>query len=152
MFKQTLGDSASRMVNTQILLARIKCYEGDYQAAREVATQVIEGQAAAQAAGKTDSLVTPGERLLVDTVDLALRRGADAEFDALLAKARELTLQPGDIVEVMELKGLSALRSGRRADGIRFLEEAFAESEKNAKLVSDRIRRQLRQAAALAAS
>src|SRR5215468_3133547 len=108
MFRQTLGDSASRMVNTQILLARIKCYEGDYQAARELATQVIEGQAAAEAAGKTDSLVNPGERLLVDTVDVALRHGTDAEFDALLAKAREMMLQAGDIVEVMEMKALTA--------------------------------------------
>ena len=42
-------------------------------------------------------------------------------------------MQAQDIVELMEMKALSALRGGRRDDGIRLLEEALAEAERNAK-------------------
>jgi tetratricopeptide (TPR) repeat protein len=150
MYMQTLGETASRVYNAQTLLARIKWYEGDTAVAGELARKIREGQAAAAAAGKSDSLLTPGELVLIDLVDLALRRAADDEFDGLVAKAREMVLQAMDIVEIMEFKALNALRAGRRADGVRLLGDALAEAEKNAKLISPRIRRQLDQASALA--
>jgi tetratricopeptide (TPR) repeat protein len=152
MYMQTLGETASRVFNAQMLLARIKWYEGDVQAAADVARGILEGQAAARASGKNDSLLTPGELVLIEMVDLALRRADDTEFDALVGKARELTLQAMDMVEIMEFKALAALRAGRRADGVRLLEAALAEADRSARLVSDRIRRQLNQATALAAS
>jgi tetratricopeptide (TPR) repeat protein len=152
MYIHTLGETASRVYNAQMLLARIKWYQGDFQAAHDLAKGIIDGQAAAQEAGKVDALLNPGERILIETIELALRHAPDGEFDALVVKGRELTLQAMDIVEIMEIKALTALRSGRHADGRRLLEEAFAEADKNAKLISDRIRRQLEQAGTLAAS
>ena len=59
-------------------------------------------------------------------------------------------MQAQDIVELMETKALSALRGGRRDDGIRLLEEALAEADRNAKLVSDRVRRQVERATTVA--
>jgi tetratricopeptide (TPR) repeat protein len=152
MYTQTLGETASRVFNALMLVARIKWYEGDFEVAAEVARKVLDGQAAAQAAGRTDSLLGPGERILIDMVDLALRRADDRAFDELIAEARRLTLQAQDVVEIMEVKALSALRAGRRADGVRLLEEAYGEADKNAKLVADRIRQQLARATARAAS
>jgi hypothetical protein len=61
-------------------------------------------------------------------------------------------LQPADVIELMEFKALSALRAGRRDDGIRLLEDAYAEAEKSAKVVQPRLRRQIDAAAARAAS
>jgi hypothetical protein len=52
----------------------------------------------------------------------------------------------------MEFKALSAVRTGRRADGIRMIEEAYAEADKSAKVVMPRLRRQLAHVTALAAS
>ena len=81
-----------------------------------------------------------------------MRGAGDAEFDALIAKGRELSMQAQDIVELMELKALSALRGGRRDDGIRLLEEALAEAERNAEVVAERVRRQLERATAVRAA
>jgi hypothetical protein len=55
-------------------------------------------------------------------------------------------MQAMDILELMETKALSALRAGRREDGVRLLEAALADAEQNAKLTSDRLRRQIQRA------
>ena len=78
--------------------------------------------------------------------------GDAAEFDELVVKGRRRTMQPMDIVEIMEWKALSALRAGRHSDGVRFLEEALANADHSARLMSVRIRAQLEQASARAAS
>jgi len=66
------------------------------------------------------------ERILLDGVDFFLRGEADARFDALIERGRALQLQPPDVVELMEWKGLSAVRAGRLPDGMGFLEQARA--------------------------
>jgi tetratricopeptide (TPR) repeat protein len=149
---QTFGENFGRVFSGQLLLARLKWYQGDVDAAREIATRVIQGQAEAESARKSDSLLTPEERIMLDMVGTALRSAPDHEFDALVQKGRSQTMQPMDIVEIMEWKALSALRSGRRADGVRFLEEALADADRNARLMLARIRAQLTQATARAAS
>jgi hypothetical protein len=85
---------------------------------------------------------------LLDALDLSLRSAPDADFDALAARGRELQLQPQEVVEIMEWKGIAALRSGRRAEGLQFLEEALAEANRTAKLAADRVRGQIAQALA----
>ena len=59
-------------------------------------------------------MLTGSERVVQDGVALGLRAGSAAEFDALIVRGRELALQPQDIVELIEMKGLAALRAGRR--------------------------------------
>jgi tetratricopeptide (TPR) repeat protein len=147
---QTFGETFGRVFSGQLLLARLKWYQGDVDAAREIATRVIEGQAEAEAANKSESLLTPEERIMLDMVGTALRNAPDSEFDALVQKGRSQTMQPMDIVEIMEWKALAALRNGRRADGVRFLEEALADADRNARLMLARIRAQLNQATARA--
>ena len=150
---QTLGPWANRVFNAEVLLARIKWYRGEVDAARELASRIADRQAEAQATGRPDALVSPTERILLDLVELAARRAPDAEFDALLAKAVELTCQEQDLLEILEVKGLSALRAGRRAEGRRWLAEAFAEAKRRqAKLVAERIRHQMDLAGARVAS
>ena len=118
-------------------------YKGDLDEARQIVQRVLAGQADAKANGRADAMLVDGEQVLVDAVDFFLRGVADAEFDRLTARGRELQLQPQDIVEIMEWKGLSALRAGRRDDGIRFLDQALAEADKTTKVAADRLRLQI---------
>jgi eukaryotic-like serine/threonine-protein kinase len=147
MFKRTVGEG-SRSESCEALLVRLKWYAGDPEAAGELLRALVARQTEAEASGRASGLLLTVERLVVDGVGLALRGAADAEFDALIGKGRELSMQAQDIVELMEMKALSALRGGRREDGIRLLEEALAEADRNARLVSDRVKRQLERATA----
>ena len=147
MLKRTVGEGA-RAESCEALLVRLKWYAGDAEAAGELLRALVARQTEAEAAGRASGLLLT-ERLVVDGVGLGLRGAADADFDALIAKGRELSMQAQDIVELMEMKALSALRGGRRDDGIRLLEDALAEADRNARLVSDRVRRQLERATAV---
>src|SRR5207248_4749744 len=128
--------------------ARLKWWMGEIAEAREVFAKVSAQQAAAEAAGSTEAILTGSERLLLDQVGVALGEGTAAEFDALIARGHELALQPQDIVELIEWKGLAALRAGRRQEAIPLLEEAVAMAEQKAPLVADRLRAQLNAARA----
>ncbi len=143
MYTQTMGESAARVANCEVQLARLKWYGGEVDVAAELVAKVLAQQAEALAAGQKDSLLNDSERLALDQVGLALRHAPAADFDALIARGHELALQPQDIVEIMEWKALSALRSGRRAEGIGLLQETLAQAEKTASLAVDRIRRQV---------
>lgn len=142
-YTQTMGASNARVVNCEVQLARLKWYGGDVEVAAEIVGRVTAQQAEAQAANQNDSLLTASERLALDQVGLALRQAPAADFDALIARGRELALQPQDIVELMEWKGLAALRAGRRTEGIAVLQETLVLAEGTARLTLDRIRRQL---------
>ena len=150
MFKRTIGDG-SRVDSCEGLLVRLKWAAGDTDAAAALLATLNARQAAAQAAGQSSALLLPNERLMLDALGLGLRAAPDAEFDVLIGKGREMSMQVMDLIELMEIKAASALRAGRRADGIRWLEEALAEADKNAQLTSDRLRRQLERATAPAA-
>jgi tetratricopeptide (TPR) repeat protein len=147
MFIQMFGADASRTANAEVLLARIKWYRGEVGSAAQIVQRVLARQDEAQAAGRADAMLNASERLALDVVDLALRPCAeletDAAFDKLIARARELSLQPQDVVEMIEFKALSALRAGRRPDAERYLADALAEAEKNAQLAADRVRSQI---------
>jgi eukaryotic-like serine/threonine-protein kinase len=148
LYVQSLGPGAARVANCEVQLARLKWYGGDPDAAAAIVAKVTSQQEAAQAAGETDSLLLGSERVTLDQVALALRQGTAEEFDALIARGRELALQPQDIVEIMEWKALTALRAGRREEGVRLLGEAVAEAERSARLALDRVRKRLAEATA----
>ena len=151
LYAMTQGDKSPRVAYSEVLLARVKAYRGDVEGARATVERITKMQAEIQAEGLDSALPADGKAQL-DGVSLWLSGASDAEFDALIAHARAFPLQPQDVIEIMEFKALSALRTGRRADGVRLLEEAYADADKNAKIVTDRLRRQLDQAQALAAS
>jgi tetratricopeptide (TPR) repeat protein len=143
MYAQSLGENAARAVSCELQLARLKWWSGDVAAAEEIFRKVTAQQAVAQAAGPSDAVLTGSERLMLDQVGVALGPGTAAEFDALIARGQELALQPQDIVELVEWKGLAALRAGRRDEAIPLFEQALAMAEEKARLVTDRVRAQL---------
>jgi tetratricopeptide (TPR) repeat protein len=126
MYLQEFGPTSRMTCAVEVQIARMTAYQGDLAAAEEAARHVIAIQAEAQAAGRNDAVFVEGERILLDAVDFFLRGEADEKFDALVERGRALQLQPPDIVEVMEWKGLSALRAGRATEGMAFLEQALA--------------------------
>jgi tetratricopeptide (TPR) repeat protein len=146
MYHQEFGPASRMGYGVEVQLARMTAYKGDLAEAEEITRRVVATQAEAQAAGRNDLVFVEAERILLDAVDFFLRGEADAKFDALVARGRELQLQTPDIVEIMEWKGLSALRAGRDADGRRLLAEALAAADGTIAL--DRVRRRVASVAA----
>ncbi len=143
MYVRSMGENAARAVSCELQLARLKWWSGDVAAAQEIFQRASAQQAVAQASGPSDAVLTGSERLMLDQVGVAVGAGSAAEFDALIARGHELALQPQDIVELIEWKGLAALRAGRRLEAIPLFEEALTMAEQKAPLVTDRVRAQL---------
>jgi eukaryotic-like serine/threonine-protein kinase len=151
MYLQEFGELGARTVNCEVQLARCKWYAGDIPAAAELFAKVSAKQRDAEASGNTDAVLMPSDRVYLDQVAVALGTGSPAEFDALIARARELSMAPQDVVELIEWKGMVAVRSGRIDEGMKYLEEALAQAEQTARLISDRIRNQIATAHAVLA-
>jgi tetratricopeptide (TPR) repeat protein len=152
LYTMIQGEKAPRVAYVEVMLARAKAFRGDIEGTRAVVDRITKKLAEFQAEGKGDSAMPPDGRAQLDGLSLWLKGGSAAEFDELVARARAVPLQPQDTIEILEFKALAALRMGRRAEGVRFLEEAYAEAEKNAQVLLPRLRRQIEQATALAAS
>jgi tetratricopeptide (TPR) repeat protein len=152
LYAMTLGETAPRVAYSEILQARARAYQGDVEGARKVVESVNVRQEKMKIESNGTIVVPPDGQVLLDTVSAWLRMAPDEEFDRLIDYARSINLQPPDVIEVMEFKALSAQRAGRRADSLRMFEAAYADAEKNAKVITDRLRRQIDQATTLAAS
>ncbi|HMF41188.1 MAG TPA: protein kinase [Polyangia bacterium] len=150
MYQQELGPASRLGYLAEVQLARMFAYEGDVTTAAEITRRIVAVQAAAQAEGRNDLVFVEPERILLDGVDFFVRGEMDAKFDALAERGRVLQLQPPDIVELMEWKALSALRTGRDADGKRLLAEALAAAEGT--IAFDRVTRRVARVAAEAAA
>jgi tetratricopeptide (TPR) repeat protein len=153
IYRMVEGDKSPRVAYAEVLLARTQAYRGDIAGVAATLELIGKKQAEILKNPNPDDAKLPSDgQAQLDGVSLWFRGAPDEEFDALLARARAIPLQWADIMEIMEFKALSALRAGRRADGIRLLEEACAQAEKDAQVVLPRLRRQLDQATARAAS
>ena len=151
MYLQEFGELGARTVNAEVQLARCKWYSGDIPAAAELFAKVSAKQRDAEASGNTDAVLIASDRVYLDQVAIALAGGAPAEFDALIARAKGLSMAPQDIIELVEWKGMAAVRSGRIDEGLTYLQEALAQAEQSARLVCDRIRNQIATAHAVIA-
>jgi tetratricopeptide (TPR) repeat protein len=143
MCLQEMGEMGVRTINCEVQLARCHWYAGDVPAAAELLAKVLGKQRDAEASGNTDALLVASDRVYLDQVMIALGSGAPAEFDALIARARQLSMAPQDVIELVEWKGLAAVRSGRIDEGLTSLNEALVQAQQMAPLVADRIRNQI---------
>ncbi|HVZ71866.1 MAG TPA: protein kinase [Polyangia bacterium] len=143
LYAMILGDSSPRVAYSELAIARVKAYRGDIDGARALVDKINEKQAKIRAESADAQALPLDGQILLDNIGLFLKGAPDAEFDALRERARTLGIQAQDLIELMEFKALSAIRAGRRDDGIRYIEEALADAEKNAQVVMDRLRRQL---------
>lgn len=139
---QILGERARSTLSAELLLARILAYRGETTAARATIDRIRRVQSEARAAGESGSDFGPAEEVLVEALLLMMNGAAPSgAWDDLLDQARRMTMQPQDIVDLLELRALADLRSGRPEEGLRLLDAALVEAEKNADLMSARLRR-----------
>ena len=140
-------------VNNSDIEAEVKAYREDAEAVAATLELLEKRQEALKSnPNPDDSALPPDGQAFFDGVSFWFRGADDADFDSLIARARAVPLQWADVIEIMELKAMSALRAGRHDAGVRMLEEACASAEKDAQVVLPRLRRRLEQVAARAAS
>jgi tetratricopeptide (TPR) repeat protein len=125
-----------------VLLARIHWGQGDQDAARKLVESVQRHQAAARAAGKAEVLLQPNDEMLLEMTALLVTGAGGEPWDALVARAEEVA-QGQELIEVLELAGLSARRRGDRERTRRFWERAWEVGLRIPSVMSDRIRRRL---------
>jgi tetratricopeptide (TPR) repeat protein len=153
LFGMVHGEKSPLVAYCHVMLARSQAYRGDVAGAGDTLAMIEKRQAEIRANPNPDDAALPADgQAQLDGVSLWFRGAPDEEFDALVARARAVPLQVADVIEIMEFKALSALRAGRRAEGLRFLDEACAMAEKEAQVVLPRLRRQLETVTARAAS
>lgn len=125
-----------------LLRARFLLYQGDERAAREEALKIRRREAAARESGHEDALLAPSEDVLCSMIELATRDAADAEWDAL--EDRSLSVSIGqERIEVLEARGLWALRRGRIKEAQKYLERALGEASRIPNVMAARVRRRL---------
>jgi tetratricopeptide (TPR) repeat protein len=109
----------------ELLQARSALYQGDAARARAVLDGVLARQTRELAAGRNDAQLPAMDQLLADMIDLATRPTSDDEWQSLRERCSAAdALQ--ELVEVLEARGLKALRAGDRRVARGALEEALA--------------------------
>ncbi len=115
LYTMIQGEKSPRVAYSEVLLARSKAYRGDLDGARATVERIMKKQAEIQAEGGADSALPSDGKAQLEGVALWVRGASDDEFDALIAHGRAFPLQAADIIEIMEWKALSAIRTGRRS-------------------------------------
>jgi tetratricopeptide (TPR) repeat protein len=125
-----------------VLLARILWGKGDEEAAKKLALEVRDQQDAYRAAGKSELLLLPNDAVLLDMLILALSRASSSEWETLLVRAREFA-QGAELIEVLEVAGMSAVRLDERELARKWWQEAIEAGTRIPNILCDRIARRL---------
>jgi hypothetical protein len=102
----------------RLLAARRAAHAGELAAARALLEEVEAAAAAPRGA------LGPSDRVLADMVRLALAAAPEEAWRTLRARSRTDSVEQ-EPIEVCEQHGLTALRAGRREEGIAALEDAL---------------------------
>jgi tetratricopeptide (TPR) repeat protein len=136
------GSGGEARAGVLLLRARLLLYRGDEEAAREEVSNIRRREAEARSLGQEDALMAPSEDVLCAMVELATGDATDAEWDAL--EDRSLGCSIGqEHIEVLEARGLWALRRGRAREAKRFLERALGAASRIPTVMTARVRRRL---------
>jgi tetratricopeptide (TPR) repeat protein len=136
------GSGGEARAGVLLLRARLLLYRGDEEAAREEVSNIRRREAEARSLGQEDALMAPSEDVLCAMVELATGDATDAEWDAL--EDRSLGCSIGqEHIEVLEARGLWALRRGRAGEAKRFLERALGAASRIPTVMTARVRRRL---------
>nr|QKW93844.1 serine/threonine protein kinase [Vitiosangium cumulatum] len=122
-----------------LLQARALAYTGQYERARERLVEIR------QTLEQTGAEFTPSEEVLFSAVALATRDATSEEWNALLARSNEYSVEQ-EPLEVLELRGLAWLRRGERGEAVRILEEALRRAETIPNVMGGRLQRSLERA------
>ncbi len=125
-----------------LLWARLLIFTGDLAAARLRRADFLEGLARARARGVG---LGPAEAVLAEMVELATGEANDAEWDALVERSLRDSVEQ-EPIEVMEMRGLAALRDGRLAQARQALRSALELAASIPNLLAPRVRGALERA------
>ena len=125
-----------------LLAARIAAAQGDAEGARARLAEVDETLAQARADRRPGGELSPSQEVLRAMVDLATRPASDAEWQALLNRSRQASVEQ-EPIEVQAMRGLAALRAGQREPGERALRAALRLAASLPNVMEARLRREL---------
>lgn len=106
-----------------LLRARAKAAVGDEASAQHFLAEIKRRQEASRGTETTIDLM-PSDAVLRDAVDLATRDATEEEWQAVLARSKEFSIQ-FEGIEILALRGLSVARRGQRDAGKQALEQAL---------------------------
>ena len=122
-----------------LLRARTLAYTGQQERARELLADIR------QTLKQSGSEFSPTEEVIFSAVELSTREASPEEWDALLARSSEISVEQ-EPLEVLELRALAWLRRGERAAAVRILEEALRRADAIPNVMKGRLRRSLERA------
>ncbi|MFY0525977.1 tetratricopeptide repeat protein [Archangium gephyra] len=122
-----------------LLQARALAYTGQDEKTRALLTEIR------RTLKQSGAEFSPSEEVIFDAVELATRDATPEEWEALLARSNECSVEQ-EPLEVLELRGLAWLRRGERAAAVRCLEEALRRAEKIPNVMGGRLKRSLQSA------
>jgi tetratricopeptide (TPR) repeat protein len=125
-----------------LLAARVAAAGGDAEGARARLAEVDEALARARAERRPGGELPPSQEVLRAMVDLATRSASDAEWQALLARSRQASVEQ-EPIEVQAMRGLAAFRAGQRETGERALRAALRLAASLPNVMEARLRREL---------
>jgi eukaryotic-like serine/threonine-protein kinase len=125
-----------------LLDARRLLLAGDLAGARRRLGDFREGLARARAMGWHGAEPARSEEVLADVVELATRDASDDEWEPLLSRSASCSIEQ-EPIEVVEMRGLAALRAGRPEVARRALEDALRLAQQIPNLMVPRIRQAL---------
>jgi tetratricopeptide (TPR) repeat protein len=124
----------------RLLEARVLTFLGRNAEARAIYEEITAAQAEAEKAGQTEKVLLPSERVLLTLVDLSTRDASWDEWKALRARADADSVEQ-ELIEVVEMSGLAALRAGLDDVGRAQLAEARRLADRIPNVMGNRLSR-----------
>jgi tetratricopeptide (TPR) repeat protein len=125
--------------------ARLHHYKGEIAEAREAVRRVRSAHDDAASLDQTDLRMAPAEEILCDMVDFATREATAAEWDALEERSAQSSVGMEQI-EVLEARGIAALREGRPSEAVTRMEKAILAADRIPNAMGVRLLRGLERA------
>ncbi|HEX5754367.1 MAG TPA: protein kinase [Archangium sp.] len=122
-----------------LLQARALAYLGQDEKTRVLLKEIR------QTLKQSGAEFSPSEEVMFDAVELATRDATDAEWEALLARSNEFSVEQ-EPLEVLELRGRALRQRGRWKEAVRILEEALRRAETIPNVMRERLKHSLESA------
>lgn len=139
---QQVSGYVGRTLLMKLLLARIKIASDDFDSARKYLQDFVAAQTQARAEGRKDAELTNSDQILCDMVVLITGDDSDAAWEDLLARSEAHSVQQ-ERIEVVEFRGLAALRRGQPDVARCAFEQAHQLTEEIPNVMGARIRERL---------
>jgi len=125
-----------------LLQARVFAYEGRLGEAQVTLDKIQRAVDRAASEGRIDGTMDPSFEVLSSVVRFVIHGASDSEWDALIEQAKKQAVDQ-ELIEVIEMRGVAALRQGERERARQIFHEALRAAEQIPNIMEARIRRNL---------